>query len=76
MDRLKGFLLHIGVICSCVCMSARALDWYNPFMDLTGHVWYMQTALYLAVILLALMKRENTSGPKAGQGQQKGVLQK
>lgn len=64
MERLKGLLLHIGVICSCVCMIAKVLDWYNPFMDFTGHVWYMQIALYFAVILLALIKsqKRNVNG--------------
>lgn len=57
MERLKGLLLHIGVICSCVCIIAKVLDWYNPFMDFTGHVWYMQVALYFAVIVLALIKK-------------------
>ena len=59
MNRLKGLLLHIGVICSCVCMIAKILDWYNPFMDFTGHVWFMQIALYFAVILLTLTKKPN-----------------
>lgn len=58
MERLKGLLLHTGVICSCVCIIAKVLDWYNPFMDFTGHVWYMQTVLYFAVILLALLKSQ------------------
>lgn len=57
MERLKGLLLHIGVICICVCIIAKVLDWYNPFMDFTGHVWYMQVALYFAVIVLALIKK-------------------
>lgn len=58
MKILKGLLLHIGVICSCVCMIAKVLDWYNPFMDFTGHVWYIQLALYFTVILLALIKSQ------------------
>lgn len=57
MDKLRGILLHIGVICSCVCMIAKVLDWYNPFMDFTGHVRYMQIALYFVVIILALIKK-------------------
>lgn len=57
MERLRGLLLHIGVICSCVCIIAKVLDWYNSFMDFTGHIWYMQIALYFAVILLALIKK-------------------
>ena len=59
MDRLKGFLLHIGVICSCVCIIAKVLDWYNPFMDFTGHVWFVQFTLYFSVILLAFIRKTN-----------------
>lgn len=61
MEILKGLLLHIGVICSGVCIIAKVLDWYNPFMDFTSHVWYMQIALYFAVIILALIKKPNKS---------------
>lgn len=57
MEKLKELLLHIGVICSCVCITAKVLDWYNPFMNFTGHVWYMQITLYFTVILLALIKK-------------------
>lgn len=55
MNRVKGLLLHTGVMCSCVCIFAKVLDWFNPFMDFTGHVWYVQIALYFAVIILALI---------------------
>lgn len=57
MNRLRGFLLHTGAICSFVCIAAKALDWYNPYMDFTGHTWLMQLALYFAVILLAFIKK-------------------
>lgn len=57
MNSFRGFVLHIGVICSCVCVIARVLDWYNPFMDFTGHVWYIQMALYFVVILLSLIRK-------------------
>lgn len=57
MNRLRGFLLHTGVICSCVCMIAKMLDWYNPFMDFTGHIWFVQIVLYFAVIMLALIRK-------------------
>lgn len=56
MNRLKGFLLHIGVICSFVCIAAKVLDWYNPYMDFAGHIWFVQPALYFVVVLLALLK--------------------
>ena len=57
MKWLRGFLLHTGVICSFVCIAAKALDWYNPYMDFTGHIWIMQMTLYVTVILLAFMKK-------------------
>lgn len=57
MNRLSRILMHIGVICSCVGMIAKVLDWYNPFMDFTGHVWFTQIALYVVVILLALLRK-------------------
>lgn len=38
MDRFIGFLLHIGVICSCVCMISKVLDWYNPLFNNYGTV--------------------------------------
>lgn len=57
MKRGRGFLLHICVICSLVCISAKVLDWYNPYMNFSGHVLMAQMILYLAVILLAVMDR-------------------
>lgn len=57
MKGLKGILLHVGVICSFVCVIAKILDWYNPFMDFTGHVWFVETVLYAAVIVLAMINK-------------------
>ena len=57
MDRLNGLLLHAGVICSFVCIIAGVLDWYNPYMDFTGHIWFLQLVLYFTVILLAFLKK-------------------
>lgn len=57
MNRLRGFLMHVGAICSFVCIAAKVLDWYNPYMDFSGHIWFMQMTLYFAVILLAYSKR-------------------
>lgn len=53
MNRFKGFLLHTGVTCSVACIAAKILDWYNPYMDFTGHIWFLQLTLYITVILLA-----------------------
>lgn len=61
MNGLRGVLLHIGVIGSLVCIAAKILDWYNPYMDFTGHIWFMETALYFAIILLAFFKKPGKS---------------
>ena len=56
MNRVRRFLLHGCVVCSLVCVTAKILDWYNPYMDFTGHIWGIQMALYLSVIVLAVTK--------------------
>lgn len=61
MNRVRGILLHICVVCSLVCVTAKILDWYNPYMDFTGHIWGIQMALYLGVIVLALIKESTYS---------------
>lgn len=44
------------IACMCcmqfVCITAKILDWYNPYMNFTGHIWGIQMVLYLAVIIL------------------------
>lgn len=62
MKRLRRSLLNIGVICSFVCIFAKILDWYNPYMDFSGHIWVIQMILYLLVIVYALISRRNLSG--------------
>lgn len=49
----RRIALQIGVVLSLVGMIAKLLDWFNPYMDFSGHVWYLQLALYLIVIWLA-----------------------
>lgn len=55
MDIVKMVLLQISVTSSFVCIITKILDWYNPYMDFSGHVWFMQIGLYVSVIALALM---------------------
>ena len=57
MKRVRGFLLHICTICSFVCITADVLDWYNPYMNFSGHVLTVQMILYPAVILLVVTDR-------------------
>lgn len=58
MNRIRSLLLHIGVICSLICVTAKILDWYNPYMDFTGHIWWLQTALYCSVIALGITREQ------------------
>lgn len=58
MSRVRGILLHVCVVCSLVCMTAKILDWYNPYMDFTGHIWGIQMALYLSVIVLGITRKK------------------
>lgn len=30
MNGIRGMLLHVSVICSLVCITAKILDYYNP----------------------------------------------
>lgn len=57
MNRVRGILLHICVVCSLVCVTAKILDWYNPYMDFTGHIGGIQMALYLSVIILGITRK-------------------
>ena len=61
MSVIKGIMLQVSVICSFVCIITKILDWYNPYMDFAGHVWYIQSCLYVTVIVLALMTKYNHS---------------
>lgn len=45
MSVIKGIMLQVSVICSFVCIITKILDWYNPYMDFSGHVWYIQICL-------------------------------
>ncbi len=57
MRRIRYGLLHVGVVCTLVCITAKILDWYNPYMDFTGHIGWVQILLYLSVLILALSRK-------------------
>lgn len=59
MSILKGVLLQVSVVCSFVCIITKILDWYNPYMDFSGHIWAVQICLYMTVIILALITKYN-----------------
>ena len=55
MRILRQVLLQTGIVCSFACIITRILDWYNPYMNFSGHIWYIQAVLYLSVIGLGLV---------------------
>ncbi len=57
MNKIRGTLLHVCVVCSLVCVTAKILDWYNPYMDFTGHIWGIQMALYLSALILGVTRK-------------------
>lgn len=67
MNRVRGILLHVCVVCSFVCVTAKILDWYNPYMDFTGHIWEIQMALYLSAIILGVTRKYVSSKQKIKQ---------
>ncbi|MDO4284627.1 MAG: hypothetical protein Q4C60_04750 [Eubacteriales bacterium] len=50
--KVREILLQIAVICSLDCIAAAVLDWYNPYMNFTGHSFFLQITLYLTVGVL------------------------
>ena len=56
MRIFRDLLVHLCVICSIVCIVAMVLDWYNPFMDFSGHVAYIRIILYVAVLIAAFVR--------------------
>lgn len=67
MRKVRVILLHICVICSLVCVTAKILDWYNPYIDFSGHIRGIQMALYLALIALAVTKKTIYQAQKKGK---------
>ena len=57
MNWIRGALLHMCVICSLVSITAKILDWYNPYMDFTGHIWALQMILYVSVMILGVTRK-------------------
>ena len=46
LSTIRKILLHVCVVCSLVSITAKILDWYNPYMDFSGHVGGLQMVLY------------------------------
>lgn len=65
MERVRGILLHISVVCSLICITTKILDYYNPYMDFSGNTVGFQFVLYVAVIALAVTRTYKTKQKKS-----------
>ena len=50
LSTIRKILLHVCVVCSLVSITAKILDWYNPYMDFSGHVGGLQMVLYFDIV--------------------------
>lgn len=66
MNTVRKILVHVCVVCSLVSITAGILDWYNPYMNFTGHISGFQMLLYLVVIVLGVTEGgKRLSGKKS-----------
>lgn len=54
-NSLKWLFFHAAVSCALACITARILDWYNPFMDFWGRMWIVRAALVISLFLAAVL---------------------
>ncbi len=55
-------LVHICIICGLVCLTAKILDWYNPYMDFSGHILWVRFVLCMAVFAMTIIKCKDFGG--------------
>ena len=65
MEHIRGILLHISVVCALISITAKILDYYNPYMDFSGHTVMLQFLLYAAVIVLEATRRYKAKQKKS-----------
>lgn len=54
--KFQRMLIHICTICSMVIIAVHVLDWYNPFMDFSGHATAILYLLCGAAILSGVLQ--------------------
>lgn len=52
----RKLALHICIICGIACITAKILDWYNPFMDFFGHMIYVLIVFCVSAAALVISK--------------------
>ncbi len=61
---IKGILLHLCVICSVAEGIILVLDWYNPYMDFSGHSSFVQWLLCSGIFGLAVLENISPAGQR------------
>ena len=54
MRKIRFLFFQAGVVCSLILITARILDWYNPYMNFSGHVIPAQMLLCADMIFLTV----------------------
>ena len=65
MDQLRGILLHFSVVCALIGITTKILNYYNPYMDFSGHTVMFQFLLYGAVIVLEVTRQYKAKQKKS-----------
>lgn len=45
---------NLCIICGIALLAVRILDWYNPFMDFTGHSMFLLYILCICAIYMGV----------------------
>lgn len=55
---LQEICLQTGIVCGLICISTKILDWYNPYMNFSGHMWVVSVVFWIAAVCWAVLKME------------------
>lgn len=55
---LQEICLQISIVCGLICISTKILDWYNPYMNFSGHVWVAPVVFWFAAVCWVVLKIE------------------
>ena len=60
LNRIRLILLHVSLICAVVILTAGILDWFNPYMNFTGHIRPLEIVQTAALLFLALTVKQQS----------------
>lgn len=55
MQGMERILNNGLIILGLSFLTMKILDWYNPFMDFSGHAWWLQYLLGIFAILSGVL---------------------